>query len=111
MRTITPKTGYCDDCKFMRTWQENQSPLGSGLYWPETISECVFDDRLDGDIQIEDDDGIDKPCPAFEPVEIGHCDKHGDFLAREGCPGCLADELNEEREIAKRYHEQMEDES
>ena len=32
---------YCKKCHGTGelSWQENQSPLGSGLYWPETITE------------------------------------------------------------------------
>jgi hypothetical protein len=32
---------FCRDCNAqgMNAWTENQSPPGSGLYWPETLSE------------------------------------------------------------------------
>lgn len=30
----------CQFCVHYKTWRENQAPLGSGCYWPETFEEC-----------------------------------------------------------------------
>ncbi len=76
---------YCKTCNGngVVTWQENQSPLGSGQYWPETFREschiCINNGicpRCHGDSIHSDEDGnLTEPCTV-----CGWTEKNG------GCP-------------------------
>ena len=60
-------------CKYWATWTENQSPLGSGEYWPMQMEDCDYPGELD----IVDGDSCDG-CPAYEPVPMVSCAIHGE---------------------------------
>ena len=76
---------YCHKCGGAGevTWQENQSPIGSGMVWLETLSEpcenCVLNDKCPrcGD-KISWDDVLDLP------QNCKHCGF--DFDNPEPCP-------------------------
>lgn len=71
----------CGTCKYMAHWQENQAPLGSGRYWPESFQDCTYA----GPLELPDEPTED--CPAYE--ELPRCPKHPDqYQLQDGCPDC-----------------------
>lgn len=84
-------------CKWLNKWTENQSPLGSGLYWPEEFEECGYNGSLE--CNCEEPDKCNPSCPAYEPVPTKICPKHDvEYLASEWCGSC---EEESYREIEK----------
>lgn len=81
-------------CKYLERWVENQSPLGSGEYWPMNMEECNHpsSESERNEQQPEEYDKCDERCPGYEPMEVATCPKHGEFVKEYGCDGCLADE-------------------
>jgi len=81
-------------CRHLEHWRENQSPLGSGEYWPMDMEDCShpgFDDEQK-QIALEGWDHCDETCPGYEPEELGVCPKHGNFIKRDGCEECMFEE-------------------
>ncbi len=98
-------------CKYEEHWTENQSPLGSGYYWPEEFSDCGFrgfeneKEQMKYEEYLESKDfTCDKRCPGYEATEVKTCEKHGEFLAMSGCDGCMYDSYIEAEESAKEYY-------
>jgi len=73
-------------CRWLDCWTENQSPLGSGEYWPMRMSECGNPNENYGD-------ECSPNCSGYEPMEVAICDKHGEFIKESGCDGCMAEDL------------------
>lgn len=92
-------------CKWLEHWRENQSPLGSGEYWPMDMTDCnhpLLEDEAQ-EIQLENYGKCDKGCPGYEPMEVALCEKHGEYVKKWGCDGCMADDFMEiERSAAER---------
>jgi len=51
-----------------------------------------FDDRQK-QIEFEGWGRCDETCPGYEPEELGVCPKHGRFIKRYGCGGCMIDAM------------------
>lgn len=74
--------GHCGDCRFLETWNENQSPHGSGRYWPMAMADCTCDDE-------GEDYPDDGNCPHWKPIDVAVCEKHQrEYLADGICPDC-----------------------
>lgn len=90
-------------CKHLSSWSENQSPLGSGLYWPEYFEACTLEGKID-ELQFSDEELYNqftngeigcKNCPLYEPIPTEVCPKHDyEFLETDGCSVCEEDEFN-----------------
>jgi hypothetical protein len=81
-------------CKYLEHWVENQSPLGSGEYWPMDMEDCThppFGDEQK-EIEFEGWGKCDETCPGYEPMEVAICPKHGEYIKNYGCEGCEADD-------------------
>ena len=81
-------------CKYLEHWRENQSPLGSGEYWPMDMEDCShigFED-ISKQIELERYGGCDVNCPGYKPMELAVCAKHGEYVKDWGCFDCMADE-------------------
>jgi len=81
-------------CKYWEHWVENQSPLGSGEYWPMDMEDCShpgFED-ISKEIELERYGKCDENCPGYEPMEVAVCEKHGEFVKEWGCDRCMVEE-------------------
>jgi len=75
-------------CRHLASWDENQAPLGSRMYWPEHFEECQHPTIYDM-VPEDEDPQCSSQCPGYEPMEIEVCPKHGEFLVEEGCYKCM----------------------
>lgn len=81
-------------CRYLEHWRENQSPLGSGEYWPMDMEDCnhpPFEDEQK-EIELEGWGACDVTCPGYEAEEVGVCSRHGEFVKRYGCEECMFEE-------------------
>ena len=91
------KQGHCGDCRFMASWTENQSPLGSGECWLMSMSECVNEDALDCEFE-------DGKCQYWQGVEFAYCADHDEwYLKSDVCGGCLQADFEEGQRLADEY--------
>ena len=82
-------------CKWLEHWRENQSPLGSGECWPMDMTGCghpPFTDETK-EIELEHYGQCNEGCPGYEPMEVGICEKHGEFIKDWGCEDCMAEAM------------------
>ena len=81
-------------CRYLEHWRENQSPLGSGEYWPMDMEDCNHPgfDNASKDAELENYGKCDEGCPGYEPMEVATCPKHGEFVKEWGCEECMVEE-------------------
>lgn len=78
-------------CKYFSSYTENQSPLGSGMYWPKEMTDCDhpgFPDDEQKQVLFENYGRCDVDCPGYEPEPTLNCPKHGEYFGSEGCVEC-----------------------
>jgi len=88
-------------CKHLEHWRENQSPLGSGEYWPMDMEGCSHPGFGDTpkEVELENYGKCDEGCPGYEPMEVAICPKHGEYIREYGCGACMVEAtgINETR--------------
>jgi hypothetical protein len=103
-------------CRFEEHWTENQSPFGSGLYWPMEVGDCGRPESTDVEkektfvayVEGEHAD-CNKSCPGYEPVDVDNCEKHGEFIKGEVCDGCMEEGILEAEKAAEEYYKDIND--
>ena len=84
-------------CKHFVT--ERQSvPYGMGsatMEWPDCAHPTIED--------VSEE--CSESCPGYEPCEVCVCEKHGEYLARDGCGGCICDNWNETQDLREEHPE------
>lgn len=87
---------YNIPCKYAVT--ERQSvPYGMGSATMEW-ADCAHPN-------LEDSEECSEKCLGYEPCEVKICEKHGEYLAHNGCDGCLYDDYEEMKELQKKHPE------
>ena len=97
-------------CIYYGVTTENQSPFGSGEYWPMTTRECFFEPEDEELIkQFEQYGSCDVGCPGYEAEPTGYCSKHGTYELRNGCEGCWGDAMYREymEAMESRHRQEM----
>jgi len=89
--SISLEEGKCCHCAYFMQWTENQSPYGSGEYWPMTFTDCGYNWQE----EPPEGCGITTPCPHWKPVEVYTCPRHGQYL--DGCDKCEYEYLLESK--------------
>jgi len=110
-------------CKYLKEWDENQSPLGSGMVWNEHFSECSFlEDEKSSQLSEKDIKIIDEEiysmekcpclrCPGYSAVPTIICPKHDyEYEIGSGCRYCM-EELEEKLNEAEKIFKEIKDES
>ncbi len=85
-------SGKCKSCKFSSHWLEYGD-------WNWDCTHKLFDNLPEYDLNadlghnITLEWGEKDECPLWEPLLTSHCEKHGFYLDKNGCPECESDHL------------------